>query len=206
MTPTGNGRVRQKERTRRALIEACERLLGGDSSPSLEDVAVEAGVSRATAYRYFGSYADLIADVHMERVGAETTAHFAGADAPDTLVGRVHAARRANNDFLFGDEVAAHHFVRQAAERWLKAHSTGDTAPVRPGRRRHLIATALDPFREEMDDAVLRRLEAALTLPIGTEAVVALRDVAGLGSAEAGEVAAWVCEALVDKALSESGG
>jgi hypothetical protein len=46
-------------------------------------------------------------------------------------------------------------------------------------------------------------LRNALALAIGTEAVLATRDVCGLGVADAREVTRWASEALVRQALLE---
>ncbi|MFN8629266.1 MAG: TetR family transcriptional regulator [Chloroflexota bacterium] len=48
--------------TRRALLEAGRRTLTANPAAALADVAAEAGVSRATVYRYFDSRAALRVD------------------------------------------------------------------------------------------------------------------------------------------------
>ena len=53
MADAEKGRPNQKSRTRKDLLRAAARLMRDGRSPSLEDVAAEAMVSRATAYRYF---------------------------------------------------------------------------------------------------------------------------------------------------------
>ncbi|HYN45985.1 MAG TPA: TetR family transcriptional regulator, partial [Allosphingosinicella sp.] len=47
------GRPNQKSRTRKDLLRAAAQLMKVGRSPTLEEVAQEAEVSRATAYRYF---------------------------------------------------------------------------------------------------------------------------------------------------------
>ena len=49
------GRPNQRRRTRKDLLDAATRLMRQGRKPSLEEVAEEALVSRATAYRYFAS-------------------------------------------------------------------------------------------------------------------------------------------------------
>jgi len=49
------GRPNQRRRTRKDLLLAASRLLKQGRKPSLEEIAEEAIVSRATAYRYFPS-------------------------------------------------------------------------------------------------------------------------------------------------------
>ena len=54
------GRVRQKQRTREALISAARELVADGATPTVEDAASQAGISRTTAYRYFPNQATLL--------------------------------------------------------------------------------------------------------------------------------------------------
>ena len=47
------GRVHQKARTRQALVRAARQLLVEGTTPTVEQTAAAASISRATAYRYF---------------------------------------------------------------------------------------------------------------------------------------------------------
>ncbi|MFN3628321.1 MAG: TetR family transcriptional regulator, partial [Parvibaculum sp.] len=53
MSGRSEARANQKRRTRKDLLQAAARLLKEGRNPSLEEIAEEALVSRATAYRYF---------------------------------------------------------------------------------------------------------------------------------------------------------
>ena len=78
------GRTTQKARTRPALIDAARRLLAAGRTPSVEDAAEAAAVSRATAYRYFPNRRALLVAAHPE---VEAT-DLLGEDAPT----RMHAS------------------------------------------------------------------------------------------------------------------
>jgi len=60
------GRTRQKERTRAALLDAARQLLAQGRTPTVEDGAEAAGISRATAYRYFANQRALLVAAHPE--------------------------------------------------------------------------------------------------------------------------------------------
>ena len=60
------GRTRQKQRTRAALLDAARELLARGRTPSVEEAAGAAGVSRATAYRYFPNQRALLVAAHPE--------------------------------------------------------------------------------------------------------------------------------------------
>ena len=87
--------------------------------------------------------------------------------------------------------------VRNALDTWI-AGSGGDDHAFRRGRRNERLEVALEPFVDELDAEVLD-----LALTIGTEAMIAARDVSGLDEERARAVAKWATEALVARALDE---
>lgn len=62
-TATLTGRAQQKADTRRAILRAAERVFLAEhpATARLEDVAAEAGVSKATLFFHFGTRNDLLA-------------------------------------------------------------------------------------------------------------------------------------------------
>ena len=74
------GRWKQKKRTRKELLAAAGRLLKAGERPSLEEVADEALVSRATAYRYFPSIDALLIEAALD-VAVPVRPHVAGVAA-----------------------------------------------------------------------------------------------------------------------------
>src|SRR6187397_132137 len=65
------GYVNLKRRTRQAVVAAARDIVADGRTPSVEEAAVAAGVSRTTAYRYFPNQAALLVAAHPE-VGAQT--------------------------------------------------------------------------------------------------------------------------------------
>src|SRR5215210_8545823 len=60
------GRVNQKRRTRTAILAATVELVEQGQSPTVAEVADEALVSRATAYRYFPTQEYLLFEAALE--------------------------------------------------------------------------------------------------------------------------------------------
>jgi AcrR family transcriptional regulator len=60
------GRPNQRSRTRKDLLEAAARLIKQGRKPSLEEIAEEALVSRATAYRYFPNVEALLVEASFD--------------------------------------------------------------------------------------------------------------------------------------------
>ena len=63
------GRERQKNRTRRAVVEAASALVREGRTPTVAEAAEAAEVSRATAYRYFPTQDMLLAEVALWAMG-----------------------------------------------------------------------------------------------------------------------------------------
>jgi len=79
------GRPNQRLRTRKDLLQAAARLTKSGTKPSLEDVAEEALVSRATAYRYFPSIEALLLEAALDIATPQAPDVFNGAPADDPI-------------------------------------------------------------------------------------------------------------------------
>src|SRR6059058_4946303 len=59
------GRVKQKRRTRAAIVAAAAELLRAGHTPSVNEVADAADVSRRTVYQYFPTLEQLLLDATL---------------------------------------------------------------------------------------------------------------------------------------------
>jgi AcrR family transcriptional regulator len=198
----GHGRVNQKRRTRQALMEAASRLLAAGQTPTLAQVAEAALVSRATAYRYFPSVEALLEEAFFAQEYPTVEELF--ADGVEDVVERVARVEEGANGLFFDHEVQVRVVVRSLLDAWLAGEE--DDRPTRPGRRLVLLDAALAPLTKTLGRKRRARLRDALTLTIGTEALLATRDVCGLSVDDARVVTKWASAALVRQALLEVGG
>src|SRR5690606_13525545 len=107
---TATGRVNQKLRTRRTLIDAAKELVAAGATPTLAEVADHAGVSKTTAYRYFASADDLIGEAYFDSDFPEAEEVLAGAG--DDPAERVRAVAQAVSDVLLTHERAMRVILR----------------------------------------------------------------------------------------------
>ncbi len=188
-------RENQRERTRRAIVEAAGRLVdAGSANPSVDEIADEALVSRATVYRYFESIDDLLWQLHADRHTPDP--RVAMSSAGDDLVARMLAAEENVNAYLFEHQDSTRTFERIMLERRIEGRATDAD---RPGRRFIQIDAALAPLADQLsaDDVALVR--HALSLAIGSQSMVALLDTAGLDTEEARRVTQFVCRAIANE-------
>jgi AcrR family transcriptional regulator len=197
---TEQGRSRQKGRTRDAIVRAATSLLERGERPSIEDVAAEARVSRATAYRYFAGLDALLIEA-ADALENYPDAAFGGDVPPDA------AARLTIIDDMIDSACREREAtVRLMLARLLERSALRDRGdePVRENRRLAAIDEALEPLRDRLGAAQWKRLSDALAMIVGVEGFIALTDIAGLGEAEAREVRRWTIAALLAVALAES--
>ena len=190
-------RPQQRLRTRKDLLQAAARLLRKGGQPTLEDVASEAMVSRATAYRYFPDVTALLAEASLD-VGIPEPDALLSKASEDPLE-RLDLVDAAMHDVVLENESQMRRMLAHTVMRALDG-SAEPEAPPRQNRRLPLIAAALAPARAQFTPAAQRRLEYALALILGTEGVIVGKDVLRIEDAELRRVKRWAIRALVEAA------
>jgi AcrR family transcriptional regulator len=194
----------QKLRTRRVLIDVAIELTRQGRSPSVAEVADAAKVSRATAYRYFPSSEALALQVAADLRGQVDEKMFDGL-AADDVPARAERMVRELSGRIFGDESLYRNMLRASLELGLNRDAEGQTdVPVRQRRRREWIGLTVQPLQDRLDRVDRERLEAALALVCGTEAMIVMRDVCELDADAATEVLAWAARALTERAIADA--
>jgi AcrR family transcriptional regulator len=188
------GRTSQKARTRTALVAAARELLAEGTTPTVEQAADRAGISRTTAYRYFPNQRALLIAVFPE-IG---TPSLLDADAP----------RDPSQRLEFVIEQLTRQVVEHEPELRAQLRLSLDPRPVHPdqlpfrkGRAIGWIEDALAPLREQMTAREVHRLALAIRATTGVEALVWLTDVAGLSAKDARELMRSSARALLRDAL-----
>lgn len=190
------GRSRQKARTRQALVAAARDLLATGATPTVEEAAAEAGISRTTAYRYFPNQRALLVAAHPE-IRQES---LLPDDAPGDPRERLDLVMREFTRITVEWEPQLRASLRVS----LEPSADGEAPPLRQGRAIGWIEDALAPLRATHPDVDVRRLAVAIRAATGIEALIWLTDVAGLSREEAAETMRWSARALLRAALSGS--
>lgn len=194
-----SGRTNQKRRTRKDLLLAASRLMSQGKKPSLEEIAEEAFVSRATAYRYFPNVDALLLEAALDVATPDPEAVFADEESGDPAK-RLLLADRALQKMVRENEPQ----LRMMLAKSLEASIGGDKdVPPRQNRRVPLIEAALAPARKGMKPGTCKTLTQALAILFGTEAMIVCKDVLQIGEKEADRVRHWAMLALLEKAAAE---
>jgi AcrR family transcriptional regulator len=191
-----SGRVRQKQRTRMALVAAARDLIAlGGRPPTVGEAAEAASVSRTTAYRYFPSQKSLLLAAHPE---LEATSMLP-ADVGDDPEERVAAAVRGFIAMVVATEPQQRTMLRLS----LEPDTQSRQLPLRQGRAIGWFTEALEPLADQLGDDGVRRLAIAVRAVSGIESLVWLTDVAGLTREQAVEQMVWSAVALVRRGAQE---
>jgi AcrR family transcriptional regulator len=175
MTSSTTGRVRQKERTRRAIAEAARELVESGGEVTMPVVASHAGVSEATAYRYFPDLVTLLRDAVADTWPAPESLLGEDLAGVDDVAERVARATRA---------FCARTLRQERAVRALVAASLTGASEERPAHRFEVIEYALAPVPDGPEREDLRR---ALAVVMSAESLFTLLDLCGLEPDEATE-------------------
>jgi AcrR family transcriptional regulator len=193
-----NGRTRQKQRTRSALVAAARELVTEGQTPMVDEAAARASVSRTTAYRYFPNQRALLVAAHPE---IDTRSLLPEAP-PNDVAARLDAVIAAFLDLIVDTESQQRTMLRLSLD--PDPRHRGEL-PLRKGRAIGWIAEALSPLRGVMAEPDLKRLILAIRSAAGIEALVWLTDIAGLSRKQAVQLMRWSAGALLLSALAEAG-
>jgi AcrR family transcriptional regulator len=197
MTYDETGRVNQKRRTKAALVAAAREIVAAGHTPTIEEVAAAADVSRTTAYRYFTSQRSLLAAAHPE-TGRTSLLPPTISNDP---VERLDAVLRSMIKTTIANESQQRTMLRLSLEGTAEDRAQ---LPLRQGRAIGWIAEALAPLRDRMAEREVRELALAIRATTGIESLVWLTDIAGLSSHRAGQLMRRSGLALLREAMRKA--
>jgi AcrR family transcriptional regulator len=213
------GRVRQRRRTRGAIVAAAAELIRAGAEPSVGDIAEAADVSRRTVYQYFPTLDQLLIDATLGMLSQASV--DAAIDAADDAGGagdateRVAAMVRALSDVSAETLSLGRSLIRltvasqpepsqQPGQSPPAGESLNKAEPRRGYRRIGWIERALEPLRPQVEPAAFERLVSALAMVVGWEALIVLQDLRALTPAKQTETSLWAARALIQATLDEA--
>ena len=164
-------------------------------------MAVRAGVSRATAYRYFESRSKLVSAVIGEGLAPVRRTRTVSSDGPQAL------RELFEKTFPLFKENERH--MRAALQLALEHESLEragllEEEAFRRGHRRDILARTAAPMRASLGADGFDRLLKALSIIYGIEIYVVLKDIWGASNREVEAIARWMLEAVVTAALAQT--
>ena len=190
------GRTQQKARTRAAMLGATRELLAEGVTPTVEQAAERASISRTTAYRYFPNKRSLL----VAAVPVLEEESLLGPSPPEDPEERVQRVVRALTDQTVEDEPQLRAMLRLS----LDPEPPGpERLPLRQGRAIGWLEDALDPLRGRLSDKEVRELAISIRATVGIEPFVWLTDIAGLSRKQAVRVMERSAQAVLRDRLAD---
>jgi len=192
-------RTNQKLRTREALLHAARDILLEGTSVTVIAAAERAGVSKATAYRYFSDPAILASEAGLDLSVLPYEEVVAGVEG---IRGKLLAISVYYLDLAIDHEAEFRNFVGLSLLAWRP----NDTSSVvrRGGRRIAMYEAALADLEGDLSVDRKTALVKALAMATGAEAMIALYDVARADREEARAVVSDVADAIITRYLPQA--
>jgi AcrR family transcriptional regulator len=195
------GRFRQRRRTRAAIVAAAAEPLRAGRTPSINEVAEAADVSRRTVYLYFPTLDQLLLDATLGLLSqAAVDEAIESADIGDDASERVAAMIRAFSTMSTETLPLGRSLIRLTV---APADGEEEPHPRRGYRRGAWIERALEPLRPQLEPAAFELLVSGLAMVVGWEALIVLQDLRGLDPDEQLDTTLWAARALIRAALED---
>jgi AcrR family transcriptional regulator len=189
------GRVAQRRRTRRAILDATAQLLQAGQEPSVNEIAAAADFSRRTVYLYYPTLDQLVLDATIGSLNVDVDAALAAQTSTDP-----HERLRTLVSETFATMETSLPLGRKLIRLTVDAPAPADGGPRRGHRRIGWVEWAVEPLRDRLTRSDYDDLVSALALVIGWEAFIVLLDVRGLTPRRARAVTLRTAEAILDAA------
>ena len=189
--------MRQKARTRDALVAATRQLLRDGVTPTVEQAADVARVSRTTAYRYFPSQRALLAATFPQLEGGS----LLGDHPPADVRARVALFAEKMTQSILANEAEMRAMLRLSLDPQVPLHEVA----LRQGRRTIWVADALAPLRGSLTRSRFEQLTLAIAAAAGIESFVWLVDVGGVDRTTAAAILKSTCTRCSSTSCTDEG-
>jgi len=191
-----SGRKEQKLLTRKNILRAANKLLKSKRPLTVEDIAAEAGISRATVYRYYSSTDSIATELILQLnvpSGESLNEKFKNRPALEALLG----IQETYLDFIFSNEIPSKKFLGAIL-------SSSDPKLERGQNRITAVRNFLAQNKTDLKADEKKKLTHIAVLLMGIEAILVTKDVCGLTNAQTRETLRWGLEMVVRGCLNDS--
>ncbi|MBK5074514.1 TetR/AcrR family transcriptional regulator [Budviciaceae bacterium CWB-B4] len=199
--------TRARARTLNKLISTAMEMLEKGWFPSITELANEAGVSRATAYRYFPTQSALVSTIVDESLGPIQE----WRPQQDTVSERISALLSFAYPQMEKHEGALRAALRVSLQQWadlraqrLDKETDKEKLFVR-GNRKRLVEMAAEPLKNQVAEADLNRMKHAFSLIYGSEVFLVFKDIWNLDSDQIQDIVQWMGKAIVRQVEEDAG-
>lgn len=185
------GRVNQKIKTRSQILNAAKLLMSKNKSTSLEEVAREANVSRATIYRYFPNIDLLSTEASLDIFYQSPETLFNEVKGKD-LLNQIHHIQNYYNGLAQDHEMIFRRYLSAVLN-----ESIASKKKIRGARRVAVMELVLDSYKQTFSQKELTNLKNLSSILMGIDSLVVAKDVCGLTNKETDATLKWGIEMIL---------
>ena len=197
--------TRARARTQSKLIDTAMGMLEQGWFPSITELATAAGVSRATAYRYFPTQGELVSSIVDESLGPIQR----WSPKEDTVGERISALLEFAYPQMEKHEGALRAALQVSLQQWadLRAQRLDkeNKALFVRGDRKRLVELAAEPLNGKISNDELARMKHAFSLIYGSEVFLVFKDIWNLDSEQIQNIVQWMGKAIVRQVEEDAG-
>ena len=187
------GRTNQKFGTRNLILKTAQKFLNEGLHFNLEDVAKEAGKSRATVYRYFSNIDILAAEAGLDISTKDPTEIYEDLKGKG-LEKQILEIQHYYNNLAIDHEMLFRKYLSTVLD-------SNTSTPKRGARRKKTLELVLADSNFSKEEK--QKLSNLFTILMGIEPLIVSKDVCGLNNNETIEIMAWGMN-LLFKGLNNS--
>ena len=184
-----SGRTAQKQQTRRKILLAANQLLEKGIGLSMEAIAKEAAISRATIYRYYSSIDSLATELILQ-LNVPTQPQIDKVVTGKNLKADLTNIQEIYLNFILENEVASRKFLGAVL-------SSADPKLERGKNRLHALTHYFEQFPSSFAAKDHQNLINVSVLLMGIESIIVSKDVCGLEADEAKNALRWGLEMIL---------
>ena len=189
----GTGRKVQKLKTRDRILQSAQILLGSKKVITLEDVAKQANISRATIYRYYSNIDILTAEAVLDlntKSSEEIIEEVKDLDLKEAII----AIQEYYNNLTIDHEAGFRKYMSVVL-------NADQSKKIRGARRKKTLVMLFNAREINLNAVEVERLANFATVLMGIEPFVTTKDVCHLNNKQSKEVLKWGLEKILDTTL-----
>ncbi|MBV4367259.1 TetR/AcrR family transcriptional regulator [Erwinia sp. BNK-24-b] len=191
-----------RARTRRLLIETAMKLFDGGAFPSITEVAQEAQLSRATAYRYFPTQSALVSAIVAETLSPIKSWRPSREEVSDRIEELLSFAFPRMLEHEGTLRAALHLSLTQ----WAQSRSSDgpEREKLVRGNRKALLQHVVEPLNDELPPEIVDRVIKSLSLVYGSEIFLVMKDIWGCDNDQLQDIGKWIAKAIMRQAREDA--
>ncbi|EJF7713591.1 MULTISPECIES: TetR/AcrR family transcriptional regulator [Providencia] len=192
-----------RKRTYVLLVTTALDLFEKGAMPSVSELALEAGVSRATAYRYFPTQADLITATVNESLGPILTWRPQSEQTED----RIDELLTYAFPRMFEHEGVLRAALQASLQQWAQGRAAPQSIKdkrLERGNRKEILAMVTSPMKSEYPQEIIDKVIRAFSVIYGSEIFLVLKDIWKMDDAQVTALAQWMSKAIMNQARADN--